>query len=96
MYGLISRIRTTPGSSSDLALILIGVGEMPGCHSYIVALDPNEADALWVTEVWESAETHAASLQLPVVQAAIEQGQPLITGFDSRVETQPIGGLGVD
>ena len=43
---------------------------MPGCFSYVVAADPAEPDALWVTEVWESQASHQASLQLPAVQAA--------------------------
>jgi quinol monooxygenase YgiN len=72
------------------------MGAMPGCLSYIVATDPADADGLWVTEVWESAEAHAASLQLPAVQAAITRGRPLIAGFESRVETTPVGGIGLD
>ncbi len=47
---------------------------MPGCFSYVVAADPAEPDALWVTEVWESQASHQASLQLPAVQAAIDHG----------------------
>lgn len=56
MYGLIGRINAVPGQREALAAILIdGVGAgMPGCLSYVVARDPAEADALWVTEVWES------------------------------------------
>ena len=68
---------------------------MPGCLSYIVAADPAEPDALWITEVWESAESHRASLQLPAVQAAIQQGRPLIAGFSNRTETTPLGGVGL-
>jgi quinol monooxygenase YgiN len=95
MYGLIGRIRTTPGARDELAEILIGMGSMPGCRSYVVANDREDPDALWVTEVWESAEAHAASLQLPEVQAAIGQGRPLIAGFESRFETVPVGGIGL-
>jgi quinol monooxygenase YgiN len=68
---------------------------MPGCLSYVVATDPAESDALWVTEVWESAERHRASLTLPAVQAAIAKGRPLIAGFSNRVETTPLGGYGL-
>jgi hypothetical protein len=32
---------------------------------------------------------------LPEVQAAIGKGRPLIKGFDSQVETAPIGGIGL-
>jgi len=68
---------------------------MPGSLSYIVALDPSDADALWVTEVWDSAESHRSSLSLPAVQRAIGHAKPLIAAFDERYETRPIGGYGL-
>lgn len=91
MYGLIGKIRSTAGRRDALiAILLNGVGEMPGCLSYIVARDPTDADAIWITEVWDSQESHAASLSLPSVQHAIAQGRPLIAGFGERFETQPV------
>jgi quinol monooxygenase YgiN len=96
MYGLIGKIAAVSGGRYELAGILSGMGAMPGCLSYIVATDPADEDGLWVTEVWESAEAHAASLQLPAVQAAISRGRPLIAGLESRVETSPVGGIGLD
>ena len=96
MYGLIGRIKAQPGQRAALAAILVpGAGGMPGCLSYIVAEDPADADALWVTEVWTDAAAHQASLALPAVQAAIAKGRPLIAGFDSRVTTNVLGGIGL-
>ena len=96
MYGLIGKIKAATGQRDALAAILLsGTGAMPGCLSYVVALDPKDADALWVTEVWESEASHLASLTLPAVQAAIAKGRPLITGFSDRVETVPVGGYGL-
>ncbi|MBT8239629.1 MAG: antibiotic biosynthesis monooxygenase [Acidimicrobiia bacterium] len=95
MYGLIGRIRAVDGRRDDLANILAGMGEMPGCLSYVVAAEDSDPHSLWVTEVWESEEAHAASLDLPAVQAAIEKGRPLIASFDQRIETRPIGGIGL-
>ena len=97
MYGLIGKMTAVPGQRDALAAILLeGTGAMPGCLSYIIATDPADADALWITEVWDSAESHRASLGLPGVQAAIAKGRPLIAGFSDRVETVPIGGYGLD
>ena len=85
MYGLIGKMIAVPGQRAALAAILIdNVGGMPGCLSYVVAEDATERDALWVTEVWESAEHHRASLALPSVQQAIALGRPLIAGFGER------------
>ena len=96
MYGLIGKIRSAPGQRDALASILIqGTSAMPGCLSYIVAIDASEPDALWVTEVWDSAATHRASLSLPAVQQAITKAKPLIVGFGERFETRPIGGYGL-
>jgi|SRR5215813_3117129 len=96
MYGLIGKIKTVSGQREALINILLnGVSGMPGCLSYIVARDLTDQDAIWVTEVWESQESHRASLTLPSVQQAIAQGKPLIAGFGERFETAPVGGHGL-
>lgn len=95
MYGLIGKLRAVEGQAQRLATILAATGDMPGCRSYVAALDPQDPDVVWVTEVWETAEAHAASLQMPAVQAAIAEGRPLIAGFDERHETRPVGGIGL-
>lgn len=95
MYGLIGKINTKPGHRDALASILLQATEnMPGCLSYVVAVDPADDNALWVTEVWDSAESHKASLNLPAVKAALQAGRPLISGFGQRYETRPVGGFG--
>ena len=82
MYGLIGKFKTVTGQRDALATILLGgTAAMPGCLSYVVATDPKDPDALWITEVWESEASHQASLTLPAVQAAIAKGRPLIAGF---------------
>lgn len=96
MYGLIGKISAAPGQRDALAAILLeGTDSMPGCRSYVIATDPEDPDGLWITEVWESRESHQASLSLPAVQAAIAKGRSLIAGFSSRTETNPIGGHGL-
>jgi quinol monooxygenase YgiN len=96
MYGLIVKIRAIAGQRDALIAILSeGTGAMPGCLSHILASDPADADVIWITEVWDDRDSHAAALQLPAVQAAIARGRPLIAGFDSRIETDPVGGTGL-
>ena len=96
MYGLIGKMMAAPGRRDELAAILLeGLQAMPGLRSYIVANDPADPDALWVTEVWQDKESHANSLSLPSVQAAIAHGRPLIAGFAERFETEPLGGHGL-
>ena len=96
MYGLIGKMIALDGKRDELASILIdGVANMPGCLSYIVALDSADSNGLWITEVWEDKEKHTQSLTLPSVIDAITKGRPLIAGFGERFETEPKGGQGL-
>lgn len=96
MYGLIGKITAVPGQREGLiAILLEGTADMPGCLSYIVARNTADADAIWITEVWDSQASHQASLSLPAVQEAIAQGRPLIAGFGERFVTEPAGGRGL-
>ena len=96
MYGLIGKMNATPGNRDALvALLLEASGDMPGCLSYIVAADPSDPNAIWITEAWDSQESHAASLKLPAVQQVIGRARPLIAGFGERFVTTPVGGYGL-
>lgn len=96
LYGLIGKMRAAPGQRDALIPIMIeGAKAMPGCLSYIVAKDGDDADAIWITEVWESEAAHDASLQLPSVQAAIAKAQGMVAGMDTGVVTVPVGGVGL-
>jgi quinol monooxygenase YgiN len=96
MYGVIGKITAVAGQRDALAAILLdGSKGMPGCLSYVIARDSADETALWITEVWDSPESHKASLSLPGVRTAIAKGRPLIAGFSNRVETVPLGGHGI-
>jgi len=93
MYGLIGKMIAVEGKRDELlSILLAGIGPgMPGCKSYIVATEPTDPNAIWITEVWDNKESHAASLQLPAVKQVIAAARPLIAGFSNRVETVPVG-----
>lgn len=95
-YGLIGKMIATPGQRDALISFLLGgTGAMPGCLSYVIATDPANPDAIWITEVWQTKQRHADSLKLPEVQAAISKARPIIAGFGERFETTPVGGVGL-
>ena len=84
------------GKRDELVAILIaGVSGMPGCLSYIVATEPADPDAIWITEAWDSKASRDASLKLPSVRDAIAQGRPLIGSFGTGTVTTPVGGHGL-
>lgn len=96
MYGLIGKFTAQDGQRDALIEILLeGMANMPGCFSYVVARDPEDANAIWITEVWDNADSHRASLELPSVQQAIARGRPLIAGMERIAETSPAGGHGL-
>lgn len=96
MYGIIGQMLAAPGKREALIDILReNERGMPGCLSYIIARDAENPDAIWVSEVWDSADSHKASLALETVKTAIAKARPIIAGFGPRVETEPVGGIGL-
>ncbi len=96
MFGLIGKMMTVPGQRDAFVDILLqGTTTMPGCLSYVVAKDPADENALWITEVWKDKASHEASLALPSVKEAIAKGRAMIAGFGDRVVTTPVGGVGL-
>lgn len=96
MYGLIEKIIASLGNRDQLiAILLEDTNDMPGCLSYVIAKDSEDVNALRITEVWETKDSHTESLSLPSVPAAISSGKQLIEGFGERYETSPVGGQGL-
>lgn len=96
-FGMYNRLVARPGERDALTAILLrGVDGLRahGCHLYLVNHPPDNPDAVWVTEVWESREAHRASLQLPETRQAIAQAMPLLTGEFESIELDVVGGLG--
>ena len=94
-YGLIGQMMAQPGKRAELVAILsVGTGAMPGNMAYLIGEDSANPDAIWIVELWETKAAHAASLELPAVQAAIKKGRPLIAGFGTRAEFKPVAKTG--
>jgi quinol monooxygenase YgiN len=90
-FGMIGKIKAQPGKRAELIGILTsGTESMLGCLAYLVAEDAKDPDSVWITEIWDNKETHAASLQLPAVREAIARGRPLIAAFEISAETRPV------
>lgn len=90
-YGLLGQMMAQPGQRAALVAILSdGIDEMPGNITYLIGEDSANPDAIWIVELWDNKEAHAASLQLSVVQDAIRKGRPLIAGFGTRAEFKPV------
>lgn len=95
MWGLIAKITLLPGRRDEMIEILKeSTADMPGCLSYVVAKDAADENTIWVTEVWDSMASHAASLSLPAVKNAIPRGKAVVSNFERIAVTSPVWGAG--
>ena len=89
-------MRARPGHRDDVVAILLesvtGLREL-GCSVYSVSVSDDDPDVIWVHEVWDGKDSHAASLQLPETRAAIGRAMPMLTGEFTSQETIVKGGL---
>jgi quinol monooxygenase YgiN len=97
MLMLHGRLAAVPARRDELLGILLENSDsdsMPGCRLYLVALDEEDPDGVWVTEVWESEEAHTASLQVEQVRERIARAMPLIDRSGLRQQRlDPRGGV---
>jgi len=95
MYG---KLIAHPGKRDELAGILLEAADMlsdnADCELYIVNVSDNDPNAVWVTELWSSAEAHAASLQGADTSELLQRGRKMIAGAEP-LKLQPLGGKGL-
>lgn len=97
-FGVSGKFTAKPGQRDALLAILLeaadGMAGVKGCQVYIVGTAPDDPDGVYVTEVWDSKEDHAASLKLPGTPEMIAKARPLIAGMEG-VTTTPLAGVGL-
>ncbi|AGZ44344.1 putative quinol monooxygenase [Actinoplanes friuliensis] len=95
-FGYLATMRTKPGHRDDVVKILVS-GEdglrAAGCRLYAVGVSDDDPDLIWINEIWESEQHHAASLQLPETRAAIAQAMPMLTGDFTGQALTVVGGV---
>ena len=89
---MIGRIEATPGNRDALARALADeVGEMPGCLSYLVSVEPGDDSGVWIAECWVNDEAHRDWLGSESTKGLIARLAPLMVGYSERHEVTPIG-----
>lgn len=99
-YGLHGKLTATPGNGERLAAILLEAARLvstaKGCRLYVVSRDGNDAESVWVTEIWDSREDHDNSLLVEGVRELIGQAMPILAGRPERgQELEVLGGFGI-
>lgn len=100
MYLLHGKLTAKAGLAGQLSPILLEAADLvstaPGCRLYVVSQDPNEATAVFVTEIWDSKQAHDASLGIPAVRELITKALPLLDGPPVKgQELDLLGGFGI-
>jgi quinol monooxygenase YgiN len=99
-YGLQGSIIAVAGKRDELLAILeraaAAMEANPDCHLYVVSRVLDDANAVWVSEVWTNKEAHDKSLEPEETQEMIMQARPLIASFGERFELETVGGKGLE
>lgn len=99
-YGLHGKLQAISGKGEKLSSILLEASQLvstaKGCHLYLVSTDSHDADAIWITEVWDSQEDHDQSLSIPGVRELIGKAMPILAGKPEKGQVLNVmGGAGI-
>jgi len=98
MHVLLNRLTAKPGQRALVVDNLLESGTLfdgnPACLMYLVAEASEDADDIWVIDVWTSEEEHAEALRDPVLQPYISRTTPLLEGMPEQTHVEPRGGKG--
>lgn len=100
-YGLSVKFTSTENNGQRLSSILLKASQLvssaKGCQLYLVSLDNEDSDIVWITEIWDSKEDHDNSLKIIGVKELFAQAMPLLTAPPVKdKEMRIIGGYGIN
>lgn len=85
-YSIFGNLIAKEGHQEELLGYLLdaaeGMKKIDDCYCYIVGINPEEKNAIYVFEVWENPEAHQASLELEIFKNLINQAKPIIAGMN--------------
>lgn len=94
-YGYVNKFTAQSGKRDELVQILLQAAEAlqsnQDCSQYLISTS-NEAEAVYVSEIWSSKQAHDASLEPPEIKAVIAKAMPLIANIFNIAEQQIVGG----
>jgi quinol monooxygenase YgiN len=98
-YALLNKLTTLPGKRDQVLEILLESGRLfdnnPACYLYLVSESTDDANVVWVIDLWSSQEEHAVALKAPELRPFVEKAMPLLEGMPEQIELRAIGGKGL-
>jgi quinol monooxygenase YgiN len=102
MVGRYVKMIAQPGQGSALADVLLDVARSlrgtDGCELYAINRAVDEADTIWVTELWRDQAAVDASLQVLQTDAGnarLAEVMALLAAPPQRTDLEPLGGVGL-
>ncbi|MGF1635681.1 MAG: putative quinol monooxygenase [Cyclobacteriaceae bacterium] len=94
------KLTAKPGRRDDLADILIQASQLvstaKGNKLYVIGTEENDANSVYVTEIWVNKEDHSNSLKVEGVRELIMKAMPLLDGQPTKgQEIEILGGTGI-
>ncbi|WP_411255254.1 putative quinol monooxygenase [Neobacillus niacini] len=98
-FGIYGKMIAKEGEREKLTSILLEAAEslqnLDDCELYLVSVSPDDADSVYVYEVWSSESAHQGSLTLESTQNLIHQAKPILAGMERISTLVPRGGKGL-
>lgn len=69
--------------------------ELNDCELYVVSLDDDDSNSIYVYEVWSDKNAHQASLSMEGAQTLIQKAKPIIARVEKINTSLPVGGKGI-
>jgi quinol monooxygenase YgiN len=95
-YALVNRLATKPGKRDEVLQHLLESGRAfdgnEACLLYLVASSVDEANAIWVVDLWTSEEAHAEALADPTLRPHVEATIPLLEAMPEQLPVDVEGG----
>ena len=95
-------MKARAGQREALAEVLLrvadGLRSTAGCELYAINRAADDADRVWVTEIWASQEALDASLKeldTDAGKAQVTEVMALLDGPPERIDVEPLGGVGL-
>ena len=94
-FGMQVTLKAVKGKGEKLAQIMLQAAQLienlPGCQTYIVIRSMSDSDQIMITEIWDSQQTHQASLANPEISRLINCTRSLITQMEHQAG-RPLNG----
>lgn len=99
-YLLHGKLTAKSGHKEELADILIQASQLvstaKGCKLYAISNDKDDANSVYVTEIWDSKDDHDNSLTIEGVRELIMKAMPILEGPPTKgQELEILGGAGI-